>query len=105
MQTIVIVLDPSRLQNPDLDLRYLVPDRIEEYSQGRMLDNGYDYLEEGDALGIWMETPSAQESYPLIIELFRQERFLENDLSQSAEIYISEKDADELKNCRKVFPE
>ena len=29
MQTIVIVLDPTKLDNPDLDLRYLVPDRVE----------------------------------------------------------------------------
>ena len=30
MQTIVIVLNPGKLENPDLDLRYQIPDRIEE---------------------------------------------------------------------------
>ena len=28
MQTIIIVLDPGELVNPDLDFRYCVPDRI-----------------------------------------------------------------------------
>ena len=30
MQTIIIVLDPGELVNPDLDFRYCVPDRIAE---------------------------------------------------------------------------
>lgn len=29
MQTIIIVLHPEKLENPDLDLRYCIPDRIE----------------------------------------------------------------------------
>ena len=45
MQTIVIVLDPTKLDNPDLDLRYLVPDRVEAVTQGAIADNGYDYLD------------------------------------------------------------
>ena len=32
MQTIIIVLSPAKLKNPDLDLRYCIPDRIEEVS-------------------------------------------------------------------------
>ena len=32
MQTIVILLDPGKLIKPDLDLRYLIPDRIEAVS-------------------------------------------------------------------------
>ena len=30
MQTIIIVLNPGKLTNPDLYLRYLIPDRISE---------------------------------------------------------------------------
>lgn len=32
MQTIIIVLNPGKLENPDIDLRYCIPDRIEEIS-------------------------------------------------------------------------
>lgn len=30
MQTIIVVLNPGRLENPDADLRYEIPDRISE---------------------------------------------------------------------------
>lgn len=29
MQTIIITLDPEQMDNPDLDIRYLLPDRID----------------------------------------------------------------------------
>ena len=32
------------MSNPDLDIRYVLPDRIEEYSNCLIKDNGYDYL-------------------------------------------------------------
>ncbi|WP_033168043.1 hypothetical protein [Clostridium sp. KNHs205] len=103
MQTIIIKLHPEKLENADLDLRYLVPDRIEEISNGLVQDNGYDYLK-NNTLGLWLKTESAICTYPMIIKLFREEKIIENDLSLSAEIYISEKDTDELENCRLVFP-
>ncbi len=108
MQTIIILLDPSKLENPDLDLRYNIPDRIEEISDGSIEDNGYDYIEIGDRddiLGIWLETELADKSYPVIVKLFQEEKFLGNDLSLSAQIYISEKETEKnLENCTKVFP-
>ena len=33
MQTIIIVLDAQKMTNPDLDIRYILPDRIEEYNK------------------------------------------------------------------------
>ena len=102
MQTIIVLLNPGQLQNPDLDLRYLVPDRIEEVSASLIKDNGYDYIDAeagqpGPLLGIWLETESAAQNWPLIAE--------GNDLSASAQIYISEKDTDDLENCTLVFPQ
>lgn len=109
MQTIIVLLDPTKLKNPDLDLRYNIPDRIEEVSDGSIEDNGYDYIEIGnrdDILGIWLETESAYGNYPVIVKLFKEENFLGNDLSLSAEIYISEKETEvNLENCTKVFPD
>ena len=92
MQTIIVLLNPGQLQNPDLDLRYLVPDRIEEGQPGPLL-------------GIWLETENAAQNWPLIAELFQNEQFMGNDLSASAQIYISEKDTDDLENCTLVFPQ
>lgn len=31
MQTIIVLLNPGKLENPDMDLRYSVQDRIEKY--------------------------------------------------------------------------
>ncbi len=45
MQTIIIVLNPGKLTNPDLDLRYLIPDRVSEITEGAVRDNGYDYID------------------------------------------------------------
>lgn len=107
MQTIVIVLNPGKLKNPDADLRYTVPDRIEEVSGGAIRDNGYDYLDcqgPGPLLGIWLATESAALHYPTIIRLFQEETFCDNNLSRSAEIYISENDTEDVENCTLVYP-
>ena len=109
MQTIIIVLNPAKLKNPDLDLRYCIPDRIEEVSNGAIQDNGYDYIDAEDGqpgplMGIWLKTESASERFPMIIKLFQEESFKDNDLSASAEIYISENDTEDIENCTLVYP-
>ena len=109
MQTIIIVLNPAKLKNPDLDLRYCIPDRIEEVSNGAIQDNGYDYIDAeegqpGPLMGIWLKTELASERFPMIIKLFQEESFKDNDLSLSAEIYISENDTEDIENCTLVYP-
>lgn len=103
MQTIIIVLDPEKMNNPDLDIRYVLPDRIEEYSNGLIRDNGYDYLE-NDELAIWLETDDAKNNVEKVIQLITSELILENDLSKVADIFISEDEAAELEGCCKVYP-
>lgn len=109
MQTIIIVLNPGKLENPDTDLCYCIPDRIEEVSHDAIQDNGYDYIdteagEPGPLMGIWLRTESAEESWPIVLKLFQEERFKGNDLSGSAEIFISENDTEDLENCTLVYP-
>lgn len=107
MQTIVILLNPGKLTNPDLDLRYLIPDRIGELTEEGIQDNGYDYIDcegSGPLLGIWLETEDAAQSWLAIAKMFLEEKFLDNDLSLSAEIYISEKEAADVEDCTLVYP-
>ncbi|MCI8815276.1 MAG: hypothetical protein HFF16_07370 [Angelakisella sp.] len=109
MQTIIVLLNPGKLANPDIDLCYCVPDRIEEVSCGAIRDNGYDYIDTeagqpGPLMGIWLETESAGENWPIIKKIFEDESFKGNDLSASAKIYISENDTEALENCTLVFP-
>lgn len=108
MQTIIVVLNPEKLENADLDLRYTVSDRIEEVSGSFIRSNGYDFIdteagEPGPLMGIWLETENASENWHIVSELFQSEKFSGNDLSLSAQIYISEKDTDDLENCMLVF--
>ncbi|MCI8648769.1 MAG: hypothetical protein HFG20_01470 [Anaerotruncus sp.] len=110
MQTIIVLLNPGELKNPDMDLRYCVPDRIEEVSGSLIQSNGYDFLDTeegqpGPLMGIWLKTEHAKENWPIIHKLFQSEQFKGNDLSVSAEIYISENDTDDLENCSLVFPQ
>ncbi|MCI8403230.1 MAG: hypothetical protein HFI38_14260 [Lachnospiraceae bacterium] len=109
MQTIIVLLNPGKLENPDLDLRYCVPDRIEEVTGSLIKSNGYDYIdtedgEPGPLMGIWLETENAGENWHMVRELLQREKFIGNDLSLSAQIYISENDTDDLENCMLVFP-
>ena len=108
METIIVLLNPGKMENPDLDLRYEIPDRIEEVTEGLIRDNGYDYVdaeagEPGPLLGIWLRTESANDNWPAVVRLLREEVFKGNDLSQSAQIYISERDTEEMEECRLVF--
>ncbi|MBR1554841.1 MAG: hypothetical protein IJ644_05525 [Oscillospiraceae bacterium] len=104
MQTIIITLDAKKMQNPDLDIRYTLPERIEEYTNQQVKDNGYDYLS-GTVLGLWLETDDSAHNAEKIIRLIHTEKFSENDLSKSAKIYISDEAGASLKNCRKIYPQ
>lgn len=103
MQTIVIVLDSTKMANPDLDIRYILPERIEEYTNNSIKDNGYDYLSDTE-LGLWLETDDSANNVEKIIQLIKKEIFLENDLSNVADIFVSDEESAEIEHCRKVYP-
>lgn len=103
MQTIIVALNSQKMNNPDLDIRYILPDRIEEYTNNSISDNGYDYLSDTE-LGLWLETDNAVNNVGKVIQLITTETFLDNDLSQVAEIFISEEECAEIENCRKAYP-
>ncbi len=103
MQTIIITLNSDKMGNPDLDIRYVLPDRINKYTEGAVTDNGYDYLD-ADIMSLWLETDDAAGNVEIVIRLIESEEILENDLTKSAQVFISEEDCAELDQCRKVFP-
>lgn len=103
MQTIVIKLDSRKMKNPDLDIRYILPERIEKITSGRITDNGYDYITDTE-LGIWLETENSSETFSDVIGIIKKEMFCNNDLSESAEVYISPKENAEFNKCTQVYP-
>ena len=103
MQTIIIKLDSRKLSNPDLDIMSYLPVRAEEYTNDAVSDNGFDYLD-NDVIAVWLDTENVKENAEKVIELIKSEKFCDNDLSQSAEIFISEEDCAEINVCEKIFP-
>lgn len=103
METIIIRLDSKKLENPDLDILYDLPDRIAEYTDNKVTDNGYDYLSSTE-LAVWLAAESAENAYDSIIELLKKEKFCDNDLSATAEIYVCGEANADISKCRKVYP-
>lgn len=104
MQTIVLKLNPTLLTNPDLDLRYEIPEAIEIYTQGKIVERGYDYLEdENNSMTIWLGCGDANIAYLDVLECFKQQKILDNDLSQAVEIYISEDEDTDFAKCTLVY--
>lgn len=95
MATVILRIDPAKLGNPDLDIRYVLPELIVERSDGRLTDEGYDYADDANAGGGGSAAPclllflgaadaDADAALPVVLEILKSERVLENDLSSVA---------------------
>lgn len=102
METILIVLDSKKLENPDLDIIYDLPTKLERYTNNEIYDNGYDYLTNTE-IGIWLATKSAKEAYNKLIEFLENHMLCGNDLTATAKIYLSDKEAAPLEECSLVY--
>ena len=61
MTSIIIRLKASELENPDLDIRYELPDRIASVSDGRLSDDGYDYGADSDELYLFLKASDPED--------------------------------------------
>lgn len=89
MPSVLIRLDPRRMENPDTDLRYVVPNRLAEVSSGILTDSGFDYEEGTDAMLIYLSTENLDAALPFVIELLENEMIYENRLADSATVGTS----------------
>jgi hypothetical protein len=85
--TVAVRIDPNKLANPDLDLRYVVADRIVQLTRSTT-DDGYDYVGSEPKLVIYFSTNDPDEDVEAIIKLLTSEKFLGNDLKNSMVIAI-----------------
>ncbi|MCL2423493.1 MAG: hypothetical protein FWD11_06300 [Micrococcales bacterium] len=93
MGWIALKLDPGALENPDLDLRYVVPDRIAELTDGRVADGGYDYLDDASpSLVLFMVAESPADELATVVEILRTELFLENNLWEAGVVVALRED-------------
>ena len=95
MPTVLIRLDPSRMANPDADLRYVVPDRLVEASQGVLADGAYDYETGSDAMLIFLSADNVDAALPFVIDLLENHVVYDNRLADSAKVGTSDADDSE----------
>ncbi|MCL2467438.1 MAG: hypothetical protein FWF02_13875 [Micrococcales bacterium] len=95
MGGIALKLVPGALDNPDLDLRYVVPDRIAELTHGRVTDNGYDYLDDADnSMVLFMVAERPVVEVATVLEILRIELFSENNLYEAGVVVLVCEDED-----------
>ncbi|MDP1824999.1 MAG: hypothetical protein Q8L48_17210 [Archangium sp.] len=79
----VLKLSPGALENPDLDLRYDLPDAIAAQSGGRIQTNGYDYDDGvGPSLLLFL-VAQAPGDLSLILTVLDSGPMLGNDLRET----------------------
>ena len=97
MGSIVIKLNPQKLINPDADIRYLISDKVEELTLGKVTGNGYDYLDdEVSSMVIFFKSSDPKEDIAFVLEILSNNSFKCNQIHGIAEIFLSDKSDKEL---------
>jgi len=101
MTSIVIKLSSRTLPNPDLDLRYLIPDLLKERSQETIKDDGYDYgPNDSSNLYLFLTTDNPEKAVTCITEVVERETVLDNRLADHVVVAIREGESFKV-----VYPE
>jgi hypothetical protein len=87
---LVIKLDPATMSNPDLDIRYSLPDLLIERSNGNLKDDGFDYdhSKPKPALLLFMTTNDLEADLSVVIDVIEHVRVLENELQRVAVVAV-----------------
>lgn len=88
MPTIALRLDPRELNNPDLDIRYVLPEMLVERSGGALSDDGYDYVGECSYIIIYMQTSDVEIGVRCVLDAIETCRVLDNDLRGSIVVAV-----------------
>ncbi len=103
MQTIIVTLDIKKLNKIDLGLHDCIVERASKVSGGTVVDGENGYFSP-TGVGVWLAAENAEEGAELLVKLFESESFCGNDLTNVAEIYISEQEKALLFDCTRVYP-
>jgi hypothetical protein len=89
--TIAIKLDPARLNNPDLDIRYNLSDLIEAATMGQISADGYDYVEEdNNPIVVFLKSAQPLEDVKVVLDVLRQNTVCGNDLLPVVVVAVSD---------------
>jgi len=105
MADIGIRLDPAQLENPDLDLRHLLPDAIVERGPGLLTGNGYDY-DPFDRLIVFLSTEQPEAAVALVVSALADLELLGNRFTAGVDVAVgAESDRGHLEKYRIVWPQ
>lgn len=97
MHSLALRLDPQRLANPDLDIRYVLPDLLAERSGGVIQDDGYDYAGgRPPYLVLFLKATDLESATALIRDVIENKRILDNDLRAAVAVAIGRGDGYEV---------
>lgn len=82
MASIAIRLDPRHLDDPDTDIRYLLPELLAKRSSGAIMENGYDYVGEGPFLVLFLSAPEIETALDCVVDVIENVRILDNDFGR-----------------------
>jgi hypothetical protein len=90
MPTVALRLDPRELVNPDLDIRYALPDLLIEQSGGVLSDDGYDYVGDAPYLLVFLKTSNIEKRIAYVLNMIETCQVLDNDLKGSIVVALDE---------------
>ena len=82
MVTFVVVVDPANLDNPDTDLRALIPELIESHSAGLVQSDGWGYAPD-DTMHLFFRAPGREPAAQQICAALESTSVPGNDLSMA----------------------
>ena len=88
MHTLIIKLRADELQNPDLDIRYVLPDLLAQHSGGVISDDGYDYVGDAHDLVLFLKASDLERATACIIQVITTVSVLGNDLRTGAVVAV-----------------
>ena len=96
MHRLIIKLDATRLDNPDLDIRYKLPDLLIERSHGLIQDDGYVYGTNTLWLLLYLRTTDVDAAMRHIVDVVDNIRLFENDLRPATTVALETTDGDRI---------
>ncbi len=91
MTSIVIRIDPRLLDNPNADLRYVLPELLTARSDANIVSDGFDYVGDVPLMLLFVTTSDLPAAIACVLDVFKNERPLGNDLRKGTIVAI-EKD-------------
>jgi hypothetical protein len=91
VHTIAIKLHAEDVANPDLDIRYVLPELLKERSGGIISDDGYDYVGDDNDLVLFLKVTDLQRAVACINGVLTGDRVLGNDL-RAATVAVQHED-------------